>query len=121
MAPSQLLTRLDLSDTENVKDAQAELRRAGNDPAKLAVWAGKWGDALCMRALEAEGALIDAEAVSALEEDIRTEEGRSKDLTQAVRGAASAIDKLLEHEGDALAAKHFTMISKIGDDLEAVL
>jgi hypothetical protein len=41
---STLLSRLDLSDVEAVKDADHELRRATTD-ADLAGWARKWGGA----------------------------------------------------------------------------
>lgn len=44
-----MLTRLDMSDRENLKDADFELRRAGSDADKLAVWAAKWGEALLDR------------------------------------------------------------------------
>lgn len=121
MAPSQLLTRLDMSDVENVKDAQAELHRAANDTAKLSVWAAKWGEALCIRCVEAEGAVEDAETVSDLEADLRDQEDRNVELRGTIRDAASAIDKFLDCETDALSDAHFKAVSKIGDDLEAAL
>jgi len=46
------LSRLNLALTEHVKDARFELERAGSDPAKLAVWAAKWGEAAVARLLE---------------------------------------------------------------------
>lgn len=47
---SSLLSRLDLSDHEVASDARLELTRAADDPAKLAVWAAKWGEALVLSA-----------------------------------------------------------------------
>lgn len=121
MPASQLLTRLDMADIENIKEAQHQLRRAEDDAAKLAVWAATWGPALIARCEESEGAITDADTVAELEADLQTEEGRSADLSKAITSAATEIDRFLGREGDHLAAKHFTQISKIGDDLEAAL
>lgn len=43
---THLLSRLDLRSRETVRDLRHELRRAGDDPAKLAAWSAKWGDAV---------------------------------------------------------------------------
>lgn len=118
---SSLLTRLDMSDQENAKDALAGLIAAGNDVAKLAVWAGRWGNALCERCLSAEGEIIAPETVDELESDLRSEEARVADLEKAIRAAAKAVDQLLEREGGSLSSRHFTQISSIGDHLEAAL
>lgn len=119
--PSALLGRMDMSDIENVKDAQAALHGAGDDTSKLAVWAATWGQALVDRCAEADGAITDADTVAELEADLQAEEGRSSDLAKAIEAAAKEVDRFLERETDHLAAKHFTAISKIGDDLEAAL
>lgn len=118
---SQLLSRLDMADQENIKDARAGLDAAGSDIAKLAVWAGRWGAALVERCSIAEGALVDPVGLESVETDLQTAGGRIEVLEEGIRTCARAIDKLLEREVDSLAAKHFEQISKIGDDLEAVL
>lgn len=41
---SSLLTRLDLTDEEIVKDATSELHRCETEP-QFAAWSRKWGDA----------------------------------------------------------------------------
>lgn len=120
-ASSLLLSRLDMADEENVKDALAGLAAAGSDVAKLAVWAGRWGAALCDRCAQVKGEIIGLETVEELEADLRQEKGRADDLEEAIRDGAKAIDQLLIREEGSLSEKHFAMISEIGDDLEGAL
>lgn len=79
-ADSELLSRLDMSDAENVKDARCGLIAAGDDVAKLAVWAGRWGAALCT---EHERQNLSAEI-----------EGDLKELTKVVGVAVHKLDQL---------------------------
>lgn len=114
MAPSQLLTRMDMSDEENVKDAHAELRRAENDPAKLAVWAAKWGEALVVRCLETEGDPPELE-----------DEGLSARLQEKIDIADKAIKEACEALGklptSTMLPATARSLAKVVDDLEAAL
>jgi hypothetical protein len=49
---SPLLTRLDLSDEENIKDAAHQLARCRDD-FQFAAWARRWGEPLVQRAQDA--------------------------------------------------------------------
>lgn len=52
--PSSMLTRLDCSDPENVKDARHQLRACRTE-ADYARWAATWGENLCHRAEDMVG------------------------------------------------------------------
>lgn len=76
-----MLTRLDMSDRENLKDAEFELSRAGNDADRLAVWAAKWGEALLERIDDVNRSGMSG-TISRVNEDIRAHRAR---LTGALR------------------------------------
>lgn len=96
MAVSQLLTRMDMSDAENVKEAAHQLRRAENDTAKLAVWAATWGEAMAARCEEAEGWMHDPDEVEALTEEVNQAERSYHDLSSEVQTALHAIERIIE-------------------------
>lgn len=71
--PSSRLTRLDVSDLENVKDARHQLRRCQTE-RQFADWAATWGENLCNRAEDANGRedwIDPAEAARSEEEAVR--------------------------------------------------
>lgn len=114
MAPSQLLTRMDMSDGENAKDAQAELHRAANDPAKLAVWAAKWGAALVTRCLDIVGDVTD-----------EPEEGSAAPLQAEIEAFDKAVKEACDTlggigPGTMLPATAAT-VGKVVDELRAML
>lgn len=94
-----MLTRLDMSDEENVKDAQFELERAGDDPAKLAVWAGKWGVALVSRCLAAEGWEHDPDSEDKLQGQIAEKEQELQAVEETARAALKRLSEILERDG----------------------
>jgi hypothetical protein len=63
---SALLSRLDLTRDENIRDARHELERA-TDPERLAAWAAKWGRAALERC-QAGAQVLGAEHVTPIEE-----------------------------------------------------
>lgn len=99
--PSVLLTRMDMSDEENIKDAQRELNRAGDDAAKLSVWAAKWGRALTLRCAETEGWMHAPDEVETLTEEVNKAEASLGELQEAARLAIDGIDKALSDKGVA--------------------
>lgn len=94
--PSVLLTRMDMSDEENIKDAQRELNRAGDDAAKLSVWAAKWGGALTLRCAETEGWKHAPDEVETLTQEVNDAEKAMQDLNSEVHTAISAIERIID-------------------------
>lgn len=99
--PSVLLTRMDMSDEENIKDAERELQRAGDDAAKLSVWAAKWGGVLTLRCAETEGWKHAPDEVETLTGELNSSEKALEAIQEAARVAIDGIDKALSDKGIA--------------------
>lgn len=100
------LTRLDLSDAGNLKDAEFEFRRAQGDGVSLVKWARKWGEALC-RAVEEfreHVALVDDDA----EADLTAREAEAQEHEAKLDEREETLAKReedLESREDDLAAR----------------
>ena len=94
MIGSSLLTRLDMSDVENVRDAAHELRRAGDDAARLAVWAAKWGASLVAHGEDTSGSADVSDELEVLREELEDLKLVHEDLRDAATGAAEEIERI---------------------------
>jgi hypothetical protein len=114
---STLLSRLDMSDAENVKDADHQFRRCASE-ADFAAWAQKWGGASMHALLNAPPTgWVDPDDMAAAEHDARHQGERANTLASAIEAAVKALDATMEGERDAL-------VNKVGDityNLEAAL
>lgn len=103
-----LLSRLDLSQEDIVRDAEAQLHRASSD-ADLARWARVWGDPVISRLHE-----------TADHEDLSEEAGKDaaaraevEELEKAIKAAADEIRAALDGPADAVAATIAAALSKL--------
>lgn len=90
-----LLSRMDLSSDEVVKDAHHELRRCVSE-SDFGAWARKWGEAALR---EAANPSRGDDPDDDLLDDLSAAEGRAEDLSDAIRAANRAIDTALEASG----------------------
>jgi hypothetical protein len=118
MAESALLTRLDVSDGEYAKDATHELHRAGSDPARLSVWALRWGTPLTSRCEEVAGWDQAPDDVEEAEAAATKAEERSTKLTDAIEAAVKAFERGPFAD---LPDATFGALDQIFSDLEAAL
>lgn len=101
-AASSLLTRQDMSDVENVKDARSGLDAAGNDMARLAAWGARYGSALCARCED----LVDLSPGDLPEDgEIEVVEADLAEIRLGVEGAVKALDTFAEMLPEAHADK----------------
>lgn len=99
--PSRMLSRLDCSSEENVKDALHQLRRCRTE-ADYANWAATWGENLCWAA--EERAEMDADEFVAKEELEELEDENSA-LTSAMRDGVAALKRVPANEISANAGR----------------
>lgn len=102
------LTLGDMSDEENVKNAEYELGRATTD-AMLADWARRWGRACVERCRDVAGREeSESEALEALEKEMAGTEQQLRDVSAAgstlIKALDSAYDKHPEMVTRAIAA-----------------
>lgn len=107
---SALLSRMDLSDGEVIKDAAHQFRRCDSEAA-LAGWARKWGGAFVAKLLAGP----DRDDVEDTEE-YREVSGSLDELTTAANAAVHALEKLAER--DDLADDVGGTIENIAGELE---
>ncbi len=105
---SALLTQRDMSDVENLKDAEFELSRAGDD-FQLARWARRWGQALISSAHVAED-----------RSDWTSPEDLAEKLSEAEdAGRSAAVSEFDELTG--ILRRSLSEATKAHDALEAAL
>jgi hypothetical protein len=118
--PVTNLTRLDLSDGENVKDAAHQLRRCAT-PADYQRWAQTWGHQLCQAAEIAatydSDDFISREEFTDIEEDCSRAEKSVTDLQTAMERAETALERLTEDHD--LGPKAMRAVDVIINALEA--
>lgn len=103
-ASSSLLTRLDVSDAENVREARERLRMCRTE-ADFANWAATWGENLCARVEDFAGADPgDASALDQAEEDAKAWEKSLEELQGAVRKAIERLDEAVDGPAKTLAS-----------------
>ena len=90
-----LLSRLDASGDEVLKDARHELHRCAAD-RDFSAWARKWGEPLLNEAADPSRA---DDPDSDLEDELDRSEEHRADLERAIAAATAAIGKALEADG----------------------
>jgi hypothetical protein len=93
------LSRLDLSDAENVKNCGHQLRRCLT-PGDFELWAREWGDKLVLAAefyaTHDSDAFVSADEVKEIEQDCERGKKTVDDLKTAMERAEMALDRLSE-------------------------
>jgi hypothetical protein len=115
------LSRLDLSDAENVKNAAHQLRRCVT-PGDFELWAKQWGEGLC-QAAETHAAhggddFVPAADVKEIEDERDDAAARAGKLEDAVEAACKALDRLPVPDGED---RLIDAIGAITNALEAAL
>jgi hypothetical protein len=115
---ASLLSRLDFSDSEVVKDAEHEFQRCSTD-SDFARWARKWGATAIVRLHEVEGrdSWVSSEDMDEAEAETSRAERKRDELSAAINAAVNDLDCAMEGAPDAL-------VNKVGDitsKLEAAL
>lgn len=115
---ASLLSRLDFSDSEVVKDAEHEFQRCSTD-SDFARWARKWGANAIVRLHEVEGrdGWVSSEDMDEVEAEAARAEQKCDGLASAIHEAVNDLDIAMEGAPDAL-------VNKVGDitsKLEAAL
>lgn len=115
--PSSMLSRLDCSSEENVKDALHQLRRCRTE-ADYANWAAAWGENLCRRAEEMAGMNEgDDAALAEAEGEAERAEKNLAELRDVVEGAVRELDAAGEGPADRFAARVEAVTSKLENAL----
>lgn len=95
------LSRLDLSDSENVKDAAHQLRRCLT-PGDFECWARTWGDQLIRACGEASPGFVSEEEYEEANDAAQDAEKRAGALQDAIEAAVRALDAAMEGAPDRL-------------------
>lgn len=115
--PSTLLSRLDVSDIEVVKDARHDLRRCRTEK-DFADWAATWGEQLCNRAEDMSGMNEgDDTALDEAEAEAAHAKKRLADLRAVVERAVRDLDAA----GDGPADKFPGAVEAVTSRLENAL
>jgi hypothetical protein len=112
------LTRLDLSDAENVKDCAFQFRRCDTN-ADFAAWAKRWGDPLLRLAEGPERieGFVRAEELEDVEDEL-TEVTQERDaLKRRIETTVQAIDKAMEGPANGLEKAMDEIVSKLEEAL----
>jgi len=110
---STLLSRLDMSDVENVKDADHQLRRCVSD-ADFAAWARKWGGASMQALRDAPPSdWVDSDVVAEAEREATEAEEALASLKLVVEACANDLAGITELRFDHVAAKVDAITSKL--------
>lgn len=112
-AGSSLLSRLDCSVEENVKEARHQLRRCRTE-REFADWAATWGENLCTAA-ESHSQFNPEEHVDI--DEFNEVEKDNKRMEDAIHAAVKALDKF----GDPLSDGQQNELAAITGDLENAL